>query len=291
VGFALSSDPPYSGVDISFLSEFSYIRYLSLSDTVVAGAHVFSYLKDLRELTLNYDQKKPIDYASMPSLAKVFLYWTPAMKTLWDSPSIKALYLYGYTGKTAGDIARLSTLQNLQLTNGPLSDFSDLSRMPNLWALGVYYHRKLETLEDIGRISGLEVLSLECCKRIEDISPLTDLTNLRVLDLMNMGDINSLEPLQPLVNLEEFYALESTKITDGDLSVLASLPKLRRVIFQNRRHYSHKLEEFPDPISVPLLDWRGFYRDKGRTKIPLKDLRRILEEKRAQGVDSTHKSP
>jgi hypothetical protein len=67
---------------------------------------------------------------------------------------------------------------------------------------------------------------------------------LKKLFLNNCGDIQSLRPIQSLKDLEWVIFYESTNVLDGDLTPILHLKKLSRLSFQNRRHYSHKREEF-----------------------------------------------
>jgi len=58
--------------------------------------------------------------------------------------------------------------------------------------------------------------------------------------------IVSIKYLDKLVNLEEFYLGEKGNILDGDLNVLYNLYKkfsLRKVIFPNKKNYSHTRED------------------------------------------------
>jgi len=257
IGIRFSSD--WKCADCSFLASYPNLKYLSMSVPFTSGFEVFERLGNLVQIVINYPQTQSIPFASLARLRVCGLCWTPAMKDLWNTPSLKVLSLGEYKGKTAKDISQIKTLQNLELSNSPLSDFGDLYRLGDLRFLGVYYHRKMETLEDIALVKTLEVLAVEACKKITRLDPLVNLKRLRVLSLTNMGEIESLGPLGSLTNLEEVYFFESTRILDGDLSVLKSLPKLRRVGFNNRRSYSHRLEDFPPLISTPFLKWIHVY--------------------------------
>jgi hypothetical protein len=58
-----------------------------------------------------------------------------------------------------------------------------------------------------------------------------------------MGDIESIAPIAGLTELEKFFFPVSTNVLDGDMSVLLTLPRLKNVAYQYRRHYSHKSDE------------------------------------------------
>jgi hypothetical protein len=89
----------------------------------------------------------------------------------------------------------------------------------------------------------LETLSIEDCKRLRRIDELATLTSLRSLKLANCGEIESLKPLASLRVLENLYAWESTRVRDGDLDVLLSLPRLKTIAMMSRGGYRPPLEE------------------------------------------------
>ncbi len=75
------------------------------------------------------------------------------------------------------------------------------------------------------------------------------LNTLKELTLENMK-ITDIGFLDPLKLLERLFLTEGTRVNDGDLTVLLTLPNLKDVIFCNRRHYSHKLEGIRQIIEV-----------------------------------------
>lgn len=60
----------------------------------------------------------------------------------------------------------------------------------------------------------------------------------------NRGNIASLHSRDNLSDLEVVLFYESINIVDGDLLAVMRRQNLSRVSFQNRRHYSHRREEF-----------------------------------------------
>src|SRR5262249_52476741 len=130
------------------------------------------------------------------------------------------------------------------LLGGPISSLEGLGALAKLRSLRLGDLRKLKSLEGIQNLTELKSLEINTCRAIESIDQLSQLTNLEELYLNNLGKIRSLKPLIPLKRLMRFTFSESTEILDGDLSPLLSLPNLGLVSFQNRKHYSHKREDF-----------------------------------------------
>ena len=83
-----------------------------------------------------------------------------------------------------------------------------------------------------------------------DIDFLKKLKGLEFINLSSNGEIATLAPLSCLENLKALAFAGNTIIKDGDLSVLIELPKLSMLMFQGRRHYTHKL--------IKKWDWENF---------------------------------
>jgi hypothetical protein len=62
--------------------------------------------------------------------------------------------------------------------------------------------------------------------------------------LLNIGNIETIKGIENLKDLNDFIFYESTNILDGDLYPITKLENLKKIAFQNRRHYSHKREDF-----------------------------------------------
>ena len=142
---------------------------------------------------------------------------------------------------TIEGIERLTKLQSLTLSQLPLQSLDGLDKLDALCDLSLCCLRKLVTLDPISRIHALKKLDITSCGKIENMSAIGGLKTLKELTLENMK-ITDVGFLAPLKLLERLFLAEGTRVNDGDLSVLLALPKLKDVIFSNRRHYSHKLE-------------------------------------------------
>lgn len=90
----------------------------------------------------------------------------------------------------------------------------------------------------------LEELEIQRCKGITAISEVFKLGKLKRLLLIDLGGIASIGGIENLTELEEFLFYESTNIVDGDLSPITRLKKLSKISYQNRKHYSHRREQF-----------------------------------------------
>ncbi len=104
--------------------------------------------------------------------------------------------------------------------------------------------RRLSSLTGLERLTALERLDVDTCRAFHSIEEIGSLLNLRELFLNNDGKIETLSPVAHLDRLEWVGFSESTDIVDGDLTPLVELKSLSRVGFMNRRHYSHRCEDF-----------------------------------------------
>ena len=143
-------------------------------------------------------------------------------------------------------MARLVNLESLQILNAPVKDLHGLRLLAKLRSLRLAGLTRLASLSGIDGLASLEELEVHTCRKIRSIDEIGWLSRLKKLHLNNDGAIDSLKPLAGLAQLESVLFYESTDIVDGDLSPLLQLKKLKRVSFQNRRHYSHRREDFGD---------------------------------------------
>ena len=130
------------------------------------------------------------------------------------------------------------------MLNAPVNNLHGLSPLKHLKYLRLANLRRLTSLAGIEGLAALEELNIDTCRAIGSIDEIGSLSRLRKLHLSNAGEIESLKPLEKLSGLEWVTFVESTNIRDGDLSPLVHQKNLSRVSFQNRRHYSHRREDF-----------------------------------------------
>jgi hypothetical protein len=141
-------------------------------------------------------------------------------------------------------------LESLGVLNAPLHSLDGIASLNKLRALRIANLTKLPSLAGLEALENLEELDINTCRKIGAINEVGALKKLRKLFINNCGDIESLKPISSLENLEVVLFTESTNILDGDLSYLKGKEKLVNVAYRNRKHYSHKNEEFPRRIPV-----------------------------------------
>lgn len=211
----------------------------------VSAIHLLHKLKSLHISTYCSTE---IRFSEFPALEDCSLEWgRRRTDSLFDSKTLKKLFVNRYGGKDTGSFSKLINLESLAILNSPVANLRGLSRLSKLRSLRLALLKRLTSLVGISDLSQLEELNIDTCRGLRSIEEIGHLTHLRKFFLDNCGQIESLKPLNNLGHLEWVGFVESTDIADGDLSPLVRQKELERISFQNRRHYSHRREDFNVP--------------------------------------------
>lgn len=234
----------WKGNDLSFLSEFPELKALTILDFTITSVEPIHSLKELQFLRVMTYCRTPIRFSSFPVLEDFGLEWRAGAESLFEHVRLRKLFVNSFKGKDAEAFGRLVNLENLAILNAPIGNLNFLETLGKLRVLRLANLKKIHSLKGIERLVNLEELEIHTCRSIGSIDEIGSLPVLKKLYLNNDGDIASFKPLKRLENLEAVIFYESTNVVDGDLSPLALQKNLSRVSFQNRRHYSHKREDF-----------------------------------------------
>jgi Leucine-rich repeat (LRR) protein len=233
----------WRGTDLSFLEELPHLQSFEILASTISSAAPIHSLHGLRTLTVLTYCKSEIRFSAFPQLEECSLEWRPKAASLFECTTLRKLFVNGYKGKDVAPFAELVNLESLAIMNAPVHKLHGLSALKRLRSLRLGGLRRLDSLAGIEGLTNLEELKVQTCRAIRSIEEVGSLSKLRKLELSNDGDIETLKPLDKLDCLEVVGFVESTNILDGDLSPLCR-KNLKRVSFQNRRHYSHRREDF-----------------------------------------------
>jgi hypothetical protein len=136
-----------------------------------------------------------------------------------------------------------SNLTEVHLAFLRISSIAELTHLPRITTLSVRSCRKARDLERVGELVGLKELELGGIGPLPTFDFLATLKKLKSLRLESVGKIPSLQFLRELRQIEEFLPVDKTIVEDGNLSVLLELPSLKKVVFTERRHYSHRNDD------------------------------------------------
>jgi hypothetical protein len=252
VELELNQGKGWRGTALSFLAALPELKSFEIFDFNISDISPIHHLCKLRRLTASTYCSMAIDFSAFPELKSCGLEWRPKAGSLFQCATLSDLFLNRYKGKNVNAFARLSNLESLAILNAPIADLQGLRALTKLRSLRLSGLRCLKSLSGVEELANLEELEVHTCRAIRSIDEIRSLTHLKKLHLNNGGKIESLKPLAELTQLESVLFYESTDIVDGDLSPLLRLNNLARVSFQNRRHYSHRREDFGDAYSTGL---------------------------------------
>ncbi len=240
----------FVGADLSFLQELSGIESLTLIHRTIDDISPIHHLHDLRTLVVHTYCKTEINFDQFPALEDCTLEWRAKAGSIFSRTTLKKLFINSYAGKDTEKFARLVNLESLSLANAGVRSLEGLASLKRLTFLGLYNLRKLDSLAGIESLDSVVHLEVNGCKNIRSIELIAALKNLKRIHLCDDGHIESLRPLASLSGLEEVLFYDSTNILDGNLSLLAELPRLKKVAFANRSHYVPNGEELKKHIGM-----------------------------------------
>lgn len=237
----------WHGHDLMFLLELPHLVSLQIIDMRISDVTPIHSLHALKALGVITYCTTEINFRAFPALEDCSLEWRPKAQSLFECKTLETLFVNRYSGKDVTPFANLTELESLAILNAPIDSLRGLERLQKLRRLRLANLRRISSLAGIETLNQLEELEIHTCRGFSSIKELRPLTNLRTLSLSNNGNIESFRPLERLARLESLVFYESTNVLDGDLSPVWNLRKLSNVSFQNRRHYSHRREDFRRP--------------------------------------------
>lgn len=235
----------WQGSDLDFLRAFPDLRVVEVVDLNIDNVEGIHALRDLTSLVLLTYSRTPLRFEAFPVLRDCDFDWGRRRVTgLGECSHLRHLSVVRMPSEDLKGLSRLTGLKSLWIGSSPIRSLDGVSTLLALTELHLRGLRKLEALDGVECLSMLEYLELDTCRRVESIECVRNLGHLRSLYVNNCGPIESLSPIANLLELEEVLFFESTNVVDGDLAPLTRLPRLRNLSFQNRRHYSHRREQF-----------------------------------------------
>jgi len=213
---------------------------------------VYSLASTLEELRVQSDPREAIELECLPRLKTLAASWPQVRASIASASQIEDLAVPAYSEPDLEPLSALTSLTSLVMKERPkLRSLDGVEAFPWLLRLGVFRAPGLSDISALERSRPpvLQVLRLQSCKKISDILPVASCASLQFFDLSEGGEIPSVAPLGSLVNLERLYLYDSTKVSDGNLSPIAGLPKLKDFRMQNRRGYSPSVKEIQEMIA------------------------------------------
>jgi hypothetical protein len=193
-----------------------------------------------------------IDLTRIQALRELRLSWSAKKySSLFDCTGLKGLGMDNYSGPDLVPLARLSSLENVGLAFTRLERLVGVEAFLDLKRLSLGPINRLETLEGIQVCRGLSDLEVGKAAKLRSIDAVKPLLSLRVLSLVDCPKISSIDPIRGHFSLEKVGFLHKTRILDGDLSALDTLPSLKHASFTDRRQYNRTNASFPKSYRTP----------------------------------------
>jgi len=227
-----------------FLNKIPNLLSLKILNYKIKSLEGIESLTKLKCLDLLTYAKTPVNFSNFPELEVCGIEWIKGFESIFEAINLKKLLINNYDKKNCDEFSQLINLEKLSILNAPTESLEGINSLKKINYLCIENLKKLTSLKGIEGLLELEELEVQKCKAISSLSELSKLKKLKRLLIIDIGDIDSLKVLDNLSNLEVVLFYESTNVIDGDISPLTRLKNLSKVSFQNRKHYTHRREDF-----------------------------------------------
>lgn len=227
--------------DLSFLLSVPNIHGVDvISDKVTDVSPVFQ-LENLKTLSLFCKATVTGDFARLKQLQSVSLRWRKAFGSVFNLSNLLSINIIAYPEKDLTQWPTNIQLERLRLESRKLKELCGVDRFPNIRRLHLHRCPNLQHLAALSASSSIQELRVSHCPNVVDWVTVASLRELRVLEIEDCGEIDSIVPFTKCRRLEQLQIAGNTTILNGDLSSLATLPNLKRVLLAHRKHYSHSV--------------------------------------------------
>ncbi|MBW6465359.1 MAG: CotH kinase family protein [Brevefilum sp.] len=210
--------------DLSGIEHFRNLEILNLHNNLVEDVSQLQTLYSLKVLDLGYNKIVNLEQANFHSIKHI-----PIISLNLEHNAV--VYENDLQIRLSGIefLGQFSSIQELNLADNHVSDFSALSDLKNLTSLNISENRivGIDFLENMVQLRELNLRD----NYIENISPLSTLANLTYLNLHSNTKIVSINPIKNLINLETLL-LRNVPV-GNELGVLMNLRKLERLNLRN----------------------------------------------------------
>lgn len=237
--------------DISFLRRCPSLEELRVIPSFNAYDFDFSPLYDmpnLRKLSCSttYGPEKNrisnVDYNRFSSLEDLIVSGPNGHDNISAVNGLKHLSFENNqpASKTLVGAFRGQELEGLSINESAITSLEGLEQAPRLQALELSYNRRLEDISALASVKDtLLKLDIECCGKLKDFSALAELHCLEDLRMVGNNILPDLSFIRNMPKLKSFIFMMN--VADGNLSMCLNIPY---VSIKNRKHYSHKDEDF-----------------------------------------------
>jgi hypothetical protein len=237
---------------VDFIEGLPIRRLNLLARSVTDLSPVYSLASSLNEFRVQSDPRAVIELERLPGLRALAASWPQIQGSIMFARQLESLSVPSYAESDLNALTNLSALTKLVMKERPkLSSLDGFEAFSWLAHLGVHWARNLEDITALERAVSptLQVLQLPSCKKVTDVGPVASCRALTFFELSEAAEVQTIAPLSDLVALESLYLYGSTRVADGDLGPIASLPLLRDFRMVNRRGYTPSTDDIKATIA------------------------------------------
>lgn len=236
--------------NLEFLRDYPSLLYLEIENVSAKGLRCIESVSNLRGLRLE-SPKAGLDFSCFPQLEEFIGDWHPDNTGVGNCGELRSLNAFGFRSLQPGlsSLADCVRLERLYLVRPGITSLGDIDALEDLRYLDIAYAPKIQDLTPLAASKvDLREIQLTNLKNISAYAPLAGIRRLRRLILSRCAPMADLAWTKGMDYLD-FFTFVETKVLNGDLSPLLSLPLLRNVSGGNRRDYSHSDKELDSLIN------------------------------------------
>ena len=233
----------YKLKDISFLTELkTHIEGLNViqGDIDLTG---IEELSNLRMLNIADERNLSIDFSTFKFLERCSILWNKNLRALSACKKLRELLIKKINLKDEGAVEQLKGLESIEKLTLIQSKFVNIDYIeffPRLKEFEIYYSITLKNIKGLKFCQEtLEKLVFDHCNNIDDYNAISLLKKIKYLGINDAGKMPSLNFIKDLTGLKHL-SFVGTNVLDGDMTYCIGIDY---VGFDNKKHYSHKLEE------------------------------------------------
>lgn len=250
-GLVLNRARGFQEADLMFVRGLPIRRLNVLARGMKDLSPVYDLAGGLVSLRVQSDPRATIDLERLPLLQTLSADWSQAKGSIGFASQLEHLSASSYKEVDLTPLAALSSLASISMKQYPqLRSLDGIESFPRLVDLAAYGAYKLADISALHHHTSpvLGSVQLPSCKRVTDIAALASCPSLRFLELGDGAEILTVAPLSDLVWLDSLHLYGSTRVSDGDLTPIAHLPRLRDFRMMNRRGYTPSTVDIEEAI-------------------------------------------
>lgn len=247
-GVIVSRCDGFSGVDLSCLATMPQLRSLIVSDDdgLPLCLDGVSELKGLKSLHVYV--KTVLEFSNVYGLTELEDLRLGEIKGQVypdkEMPSVRKLYVDGYSGRTVQPLGAFTGLTTLELNGARRLEILDgLYCFPTLREFILSYCQKLRDLEGLRGVFNLELFDLHGAKNIPEIVIPDSLHSLQILRIESSACLNRLDWILSLRKLRSLVLMD-VEVCSGDLMPLMQHSSLEHLVIRpKKKHYNINVAE------------------------------------------------